>query len=415
MFGSQRHEPDRSRRIGPAEDARRSPATAPFTERDLVEKHLQELYDFNRGALYSNSLIQAQTAFEQGDFVKTLELVKASRELFEKRHKKTLQQDPKKPDGKRRASKKERLALEGKQSRIKEIIGIFDEVLKPLETMAKLQRLAPPKPAAKSDAPREARPPARRPEGFQAEYGAAETDDGRYRVICRHFDVEPVSSDQDIRPDTLYYVRGKESHLIRSSQEEARAEVVAMTVVPSGQRMKPIARRKLLELGAKAQLLRLVPKAASAKGLESSSAQPDQDSVAEGSQLPAGPEKSYSDTVIDVGLFTQLLAAARQSEIVPNADQIAHVRDREFRMGKHQTAFRTIDRLSVKFNQAAAQREQKLRAEEMAYRAGTLKMSPKQWQLKKQRDTLQTQKIERTRRNFTRVLDGLRILIVSGE
>jgi len=42
-----------------------------------------------------------------------------------------------------------------------------------------------------------------------------------------------------------------------------------------------------------------------------------------------------------------------------------------------------------------------------------LKMSPKEWQKKKQRDTLQTQKIERARRQFARVLDGLRIRIVS--
>ena len=57
--------------------------------------------------------------------------------------------------------------------------------------------------------------------------------------------------------------------------------------------------------------------------------------------------------------------------------------------------------------------QQRLRAEELKYKAGVLKMSPKQWMLKKQRDTLQTQKIERARRHFARVLDGLRILVVS--
>ena len=82
-------------------------------------------------------------------------------------------------------------------------------------------------------------------------------------------------------------------------------------------------------------------------------------------------------------------------------------------MGKHQTAFDIIERLSVRFSQTAAARQQKLRAEELKYKSGVLKMSPKQWQQKKQRDTLQTQKIERARRNFARVLDGLRILLVS--
>jgi hypothetical protein len=373
-----------------------------LTERDLVGRRLQELYAFNRGALYSNSLIQAQAAFEQGDFAKTLELVKASSELFEKRHKRALQQDPRKPDGKKSASRAERLALESKQSRIKEILGIFEEVLKPLETMAKFQRLGRPRPTAHP-----------LPQGFQAEYEAAQTPDARYQVLRRYFDVEPVGSDQDLRPDTLYYVRGKESHLIRSAEEESRTDPVAMTVVPSSQRMKPVPRQRLLELGRTAQLVKLVPKAAGEAVLSARSAQGEPDSAPGSGKASPEPMKSYAQCIIDMGSFTQLLTAAQQSEIVPQADQIAHVRDREFRMGKYQTAFDIIERMSVRFSQAAAGRQQKLRREELDYRSGVLKMSPKQWQLKKQRDTLQTQKIERARKHFARVLDGLRVLMVS--
>jgi hypothetical protein len=384
-----------------------------LTERDLVRKRLQELYAFNRGALYSDSLSQAQAAFEQGDFEKTLELVKACSELFEKRHRKKLQQDPGTLDGKRRASQEEKLALEGKQSRIKEILGVFDEVLKPLETMAKLQRLGRPRPVAESGTPDGARPDVELPKGFRAEYEAAQTVNACYRVVCRHFDFQPVSSDRDITPDTLYYVRSKESHLIRSSPGESHTDPVAMTVVLSGQRMKPVPRQKLLELGKKEQLLRLVPKTPEKAALPSSSAEGDQGPAADGSEAPVEREKSYIDCLIDMGSFTQLVSAAQQSGIVPDADQIAHVRDREYRTGQYNTAFGTIERLYVRFNQTAAQREQKLRSEELDYKSGALKMSPKQWMAKKQRDTLQTQKIERARRNFARVLDGLRILMVS--
>ena len=384
-----------------------------MTERDLIEKRLQELYDFNRGALYSNSLIEAQAAFQQGDFVKTLELVRASGELFEKRHKKKLQQDPERPDGKRRASREERLALEGKQSKIREIFRIFDEVQTHLEKMAKLQRLGCPGPMAESGTPAGAQPAAQLPQGFQAEYAAAQTTDARYQVISRYFDLQPVSSDQDIRPDTFYYVRAKESHLIRSSPGESGRDPVPMTVVPSGQRMKPVARQKLLELGKKAQLLRLMPKSPGEAARQSSPAKSDQGSVPDGSTALTEPKKAYSECVIDMGSFAQLLTAAQQSGIVPNADQIGHLRDREFRMGKYQTAFNTIERLSVRFNQAATARQHKLRREEIDYKSGVLKMSPKEWQRKKQRDTLQTQKIERARRQFARVLDGLRLRIVS--
>jgi hypothetical protein len=114
-----------------------------------------------------------------------------------------------------------------------------------------------------------------------------------------------------------------------------------------------------------------------------------------------------------MGSFTQLLAVAAQSGIVPGADQIGHVRDCAFRMGQYQTAFDAIDRLYVGFKQAADARVRRLRAEEIDYRSGVLKMSPKEWQKKKARDTRETNIIERTRRNFVRVLDGLRILVQS--
>jgi hypothetical protein len=384
-----------------------------MTERDLVRKRLQELYDFNRGALYSNSLMQAQAAFEHGDFVSTLELVRASRGLFEKRHKHTLDQDPAGADAKRKASRQERRALEGKQARIREILGIFDEVLSPLETMAKLQRLGRPRPAVEAGPAGGVQSAGQPPRGFEVAYEAAQTIDARHQVICRYFHLEPIGSDQDITPDTLYYVRGKESHLTRSTPGEPGADPVPMTVVPSGQPMKPVPRQRLLELGGKGQLLKLVPKAPLGAAFASRSARGAPDSAADGSTAPTGVQKSYTECLIDLGSFTQLLTSAQQSEIVPNADQIAHVRDREFRTGRYQAAFDAIERLFVKFNLLAAQREQKLRREEIDYKSGVLKMSPKQWQLKKQRDRLQTQKIERARRHFIRVLDGLRVLMAS--
>jgi hypothetical protein len=384
-----------------------------MTERDLVAKRLGELYDFNRGALYANSLIQAQAAFQEGDFVTTFGLVRASRELFEKRHKKTLRQDATRPGGKRTASRKEKRALESKQARIEEILGIFDEVLRPLEKMAKLQRLGRPRPVAESVTPDGAQPDTQLPAGFQAEYEAAPSFEAGYQVVCKYFDVEPVGSDHDIRPDTLYYVRGKESHLIQSSPAEVGTDPVPMAVVPSGQRMKPVARQKLLELGRRAQLLRLMPKSRRETAPGPSSPESDQDAVGDGPAAPTAVKKTYIECLLEMGSFTQLLTAAQQSEIVPNADQIAHVRDREFRMKKYQSAFDNIERLCVRFIQSATQRQQRLRREEIDYKSGTLKMSPKQWQLKKQRDTLQTQKIERARRHFARVLDGLRVLIAA--
>lgn len=378
------------------------------TEQELIKKHLEDLYASNRGALYSNSLIQAQVAFEKKEYSRTLELVKSSRELFERRHQKTLHGDPQRPDGKSNTSKKDRLAFQSKQAKAIETLGMFDDVLKSLEKMAKLQRAAAPRREAESETPGATQATSQLPEGFREEYEAAGNTDARYQVICRHFGVELVGSAEEIIPAALYYVRGKECHLVRISRGEPGADVVPLTLVLSGRRMKPVARAKLLELGLSAKLLRLKPKTA---GVDSTSSNDEQDS--EAPDIPIGPKQNRPDSVIDMGTFTQLVSAARQSGVVPGADQIAHVRDREFRMGQFQTAFNIIDRLFVKLAQAATQRKQRLLTEEVKYKSGVLKMSPKEWQLKKQRDTLQTDKIERARRMFTRVLDGLRISILA--
>lgn len=248
---------------------------------------------------------------------------------------------------------------------------------------------------------------------FLAEYEAAETDHARWRVIGRYFHVEAVCANPDLRPDMLYFVRAKESHLIRSGGQEPIVDPVPMTVVLSGQPMKPIPRKTLLEMGRKSQLFKLTQRVSKPVAAGSGPADDEQNGAAGDATETTRPKKAYLESMLDMGTFTQLLSVAQQSGIVPGADQIGHVRDCEFRMGQYQTAFDTIDRLYVGFKQAADSRKQRLRTEEIDYRSGVLKMSPKEWQQKKQRDTMQTNIIERARRNFVRVLDGLRVLMLS--
>lgn len=374
--------------------------------RDKVAQALQRLYDSNRGALYANSLIQARAAFEEGDFVKALELVEASRESFRVRHKKTLQLDPKRPDGRTKVSKKEAAALQAKQDKLKRTLSSFDETIEHLDKMARMQRLASPRQPAQAKPSGESPASRRLPDGFLSEYEGAQTDEDRCQAVYRYFDVAPVETYQDIMPAAYYFVRGRQTHLVEITEVEPSTEMASIVVVPSGQRMKPVPRPRLVELGKKAQLLRVTPKDAAATAAGS-------DQQKEPTGTTSGPERSYVDGAIDMGTFTQLYSAAQQSGIVSGADQIAHVRDREFRMGKYRTALEIVERLHVKFNQELAQRQQRLRADEMDYRAGKLKMTPKEWQAKKQRETMQSQIIERTRRDFARVLGGLRLLISS--
>ena len=131
--------------------------------------------------------------------------------------------------------------------------------------------------------------------------------------------------------------------------------------------------------------------------------------------VPSGPPSQIPVAVLDMTAFAQLITAVGQSGLDINADAIHSVRDREFRDGRYQRAFDVIEALYVQLNGQASRRRAELRREEMQYKSGTLKMSPKEWLLRQRRETEKTQKIDRARRQFTRVLDGLTVLRASSE
>lgn len=122
-------------------------------------------------------------------------------------------------------------------------------------------------------------------------------------------------------------------------------------------------------------------------------------------------DKNPAEQVLDIGAFTQLMDAAQRSRLVAGAERIGHIRDREFRMEKFQEASQLIENMFGKFIAAATRRTQTLRQEELDIASGRLKLSPKDLQAKRARETAETQAIERARNRFTRVLEGLRILI----
>lgn len=131
---------------------------------------------------------------------------------------------------------------------------------------------------------------------------------------------------------------------------------------------------------------------------------------AESAPAAADPLKGLPATTVDMLSFAHLLNAAQQSGLVPNADAIAWARDCDFRAGRYQRAFDVIQGLYKQMDVSAARRQGELRREEMQYRSGTLKMSPKEWLVRQRRVMEQTQKIDRARRQFARVLDGLNVL-----
>jgi hypothetical protein len=129
--------------------------------------------------------------------------------------------------------------------------------------------------------------------------------------------------------------------------------------------------------------------------------------------VPECPAESQQPAYVgglDIGAFTHLLTAAQQSGLVLNTDALIAARDREFRAGRYQRAFDLVEGLYIQLNTQLARRQADLRRQEIQYKSGTLKMSPREWMARQRQATEQTQKIERARRQFARVLDGLRVL-----
>jgi hypothetical protein len=122
------------------------------------------------------------------------------------------------------------------------------------------------------------------------------------------------------------------------------------------------------------------------------------------------PRQEYIESYIHRGTFTQLMTAAQQCGLPLNLDLIIAVRDREFPAKRYQKAFDTLAALAVSLNTQAARRIDDIRRFEMQFRAGAIKISPKEWMLKQRRDLEQTQRIERASRQFSLVLDGLNAL-----
>ena len=113
-------------------------------------------------------------------------------------------------------------------------------------------------------------------------------------------------------------------------------------------------------------------------------------------------------------LRQQLERAAQRTGLVPGIATIIQVRDCEFRLGRYQQALQLIESQFQGFQGRAAQRTQQLAREDLDIASGRIKMSGRELQIKRQRDRQQTQAIDRARTRFSRVLEGLRMLVKRG-
>lgn len=122
------------------------------------------------------------------------------------------------------------------------------------------------------------------------------------------------------------------------------------------------------------------------------------------------PQSQPRIAPLDKMAFAQLVNSIRQSGLMLSADAVAAVRDNEFRVGNYQKAFDVVEGQYMRLGSEASRRQAELMRQEMQYKSGALKMSPKEWLLRQRRETEKTQRIELARRQFTRILDALTVM-----
>jgi hypothetical protein len=373
----------------------------------IKEADLDELYLLVQGAPFANTLLDAKAALAQRDHPQTLELVRTARERFRQQHARTLRKGDERDEGDSAGAKedpRQRQRLE----RVRLVLEAMDDTIATLERMIKLR--AGSAVAAREAAERKAAPFAGLLSAqFRKEYEAAVTPRAQTAAIRRHFSLPDGGAEEELQEGQLYFLRGKDhAYLVVLGATNTEDGQVPLRLALSGQVMRPVALDRLLDMARRRHLVRLLPRSPGSVGEVAE----EQDDLAFAMSTAAEATSESADQgPIDKGTFTQLHDAAQRTGLVPNADLIAHTRDREFRVKDYQKAFQMIEGLFGKFTGLAIQRDQRLRKEEIDIAAGKIQMSPKQLMEKRARDIAETQLVDRARSKFLRVLEGLRILM----
>ncbi|MEL6898519.1 MAG: hypothetical protein AAFP90_20680, partial [Planctomycetota bacterium] len=224
-----------------------------------------------------------------------------------------------------------------------------------------------------------------------------------------------------------FVVTGGEHYLVVTTIDDQNSDTVLMKNLITNQKLQNMQRASFLKMGKRKKLVRLlVPPERAGQDLnwgvddDAETAGVEKENTADAQMATAGDVDGDEDATedgprgLDMGAFSQLLSAAQRSQLVSGADQIAYVRDREFRMGQYDLAFQTIEGLFSKFTASARQREQRLKQEDNDIAAGRTQMSQKEIIAKRSKDRRETQEVQRANRRFQTVLEGLRMLMNKG-
>ena len=433
----------------------------------------QNLYKLTRGSKSATLVVDAQNLFNEGDFKSSFQRLKDARESYATKYSRFLKEDISKgqtagPDAGQQTQAKTRTRGSEKQAypdrdqqkknkkreKIFEAMNAFNLLIAKLEKRStKTEKPITPnqkdfeseqrrhEPAEKETKGHTSLTASRQPsveqspaEQINVESGASNdcigmTDEELKSLFDQHHDGEkissewlrnyfhlsPVASPSDLKSKTIYFIDGKRvSVLVRIDAFDLASTTASTNIslhsVLDNRPIKPIPLKALLDFGSDQRLHRLSAlKSVNEKELATGIPEEHERNT---ESPDAGETKHPSQqNILDLGSFSQLMTSAQRCGLVPNADQIGFVRDKEFRQGKYDKAFQSIDMMHNRFLADAGQRLARLSREDVDIAAGRIKISPRELQAKRSRDRMQTQEVDRAKRRFQVVLEGLRILM----
>lgn len=348
---------------------------------------LHELKTTIAEARYENDFNNAKATFLRQEYEVVAAHLEEIKEAYAGAQMRTLRRDPKAKG----LSRKEARLLAEKQTTIRDVLKQFDTVIQGLhlkaENEAKRQFISRGKGTSTS---------AELPKGFAQQFESAPNAAQRAKLVNHFFSALPVNTTGDVKPATLYAHRQENSlSVLITADRFPTTTVIPVSDALTGKSLKPFGMQEFLELGKNKDLVELQSR--------------QRNGTSNKTEPSATDAEAVRFTSLDLTAFNQLVLAADQSGLMSSIP-ISNARDQHFRQGKYQHAFSAIERAYQEFATKASQRMTRLRQEEQAYKRGRLKMSPKQWQIKQRQDAAQTQKVERARKHFKLVLDGLRLL-----
>ncbi|NND98687.1 MAG: hypothetical protein HKN47_15300 [Pirellulaceae bacterium] len=411
----------------------------------------QSLYKLLRGSKSAFGVLDARTLFIEKKIRQALVRLQESRDSYQSSRARLMKQDAgKEVDPKAKDADRQIKRIERKQEKVREVLELFDELLPKLAKLAAREAARDSTEdtdasgldadtefreavGAEDDEEYDVRPvtPADVSVEFAARFVELEGDE-QLDWISRSFGFCPVESEDQIFPNAVYFIRIQdESFLVHTRGEEHLADGIPLVSVVDEVPMKTYSVEAFLRLGNRRRMVLLTTDAArirqqAAQVLEYDSidsvnathefdvanADAHGDDQNEGESESAGGVKTQ---ILDMGAFSQLMDSAQRSGLVPNADKIANLRDREFRLGRYDMAYSGIEGLFSSFVAAASQRAQKLAREDADIKGGRIKISPKELQAKRMRDRQAEQAVERARSRFQLVMNGLQVLMRTHE